>query len=80
LRDVVVEMSADGGASFVNVATVLPTDPQQASFQDLETGAWHFRIVAYDLANQGSAPHIEVVTVPDETAPNPVTNVVATLS
>lgn len=73
-----VELSADGGVSFISLATVDPTDAQQAFVPDMEVGDWHFRITVFDLLGQNSAGHTEIVTVIDDSPPNPVSNVQVT--
>lgn len=78
IRDTIVEISADGGAIFRPLDTVLPTDPQQVFVPDLEPGSWEFLITVFDTLGQASAPHIEPVTVIDDSPPNPVSNVQVT--
>ena len=76
-----VELSADGGANYGEIARLAPTDEQKVFVPDSEPGIWHFRISVVDITG-GRGVHIEQVEVPvpvDNTPPNPVSNVNVTL-
>lgn len=73
-----VELSADVGANFIDLAQVQPTDPQQVFVPDTEVGEWHYRISVIDTNGKQGVPHIEVVTVVDDSPPNSVVNVTVT--
>jgi len=73
-----VDISADGGASYVELSRISPTDPQQVFVPDLETGEWRFRFTVIDTNGVASDPQIEIVTVIDDSPPLGVTNVVVT--
>jgi hypothetical protein len=78
IQHVLPEMSADGGASFGNLAVVLPADPQLVRVPDMEPGEWHFRFTVLDTLGQSSPVHDEVVTVIDDSPPGPITDVTVT--
>ena len=75
IQHVIVELSADGGENYSAIETVLPTDVQQFVQNEMEAGAWHFRLVVWDTLGQQSAPGLHVETVADESPPNPVENI-----
>ena len=75
---VIVEMSADGSATWTEINVLLPTDPQTVSVPDLEPGEWGFRIICVDADDRPGLPYIHVETVVDDSPLMPVTNVVAT--
>jgi hypothetical protein len=79
VESVQVELSADGGVNYGEIARVPAADPQTAFVPDLEVGPWPFRITAWDTAGIAGEPTVHVVTVPDESPLGPVTNIVATL-
>ncbi len=72
------EMSADGGSNFTSLPPVPPNVPQEVNVPDLEPGNWHFRFVLVDTLGQESAPASHIVTVLDESPPNPVENIQST--
>jgi len=78
IQDTRIEMSADGGANYGDLARILPVEAQEVFVPDLEPGEWHFRITVLDDNDKVSAPHIEIATVLDDSPPNPVSNVVTT--
>jgi hypothetical protein len=75
-----VELSADGGANFVNLQQIPPTALQEVMVPDVEQGEWHFRITVIDTLGQLGAPHIEIVEVADDSPPDVVTDVTSTQS
>jgi len=72
------EMSADGGANFTPLPPVPPDVPQEVNVPDLEPGNWHFRFVLVDTLGQESPPANHIVTVVDDSPPNPVENIQST--
>ena len=79
IQETVVQMSADGGANFGELARVAPTDEQRVFVPDAEVGEWQFIIRVWDTDGQEGESHLEVVTVVDDSPPGPVTNVGVTL-
>lgn len=75
IQHVLVELSADGGASYSELNRVLPTEAQQVFVPDLDVGQWHFRLIVVDTLGQSSAPHVELVGVVDDSPPLAVSNV-----
>lgn len=75
IQRTLVEMSADGGANFVDLVNVGPTDAQQFFIPDLEQGAYVFRFTVFDTAGQAGTVHTERVEVADDSPPGPITNV-----
>lgn len=73
-----VQMSADGGDNWAELARVAPADAQRVVVPDLEVGAWHFRIRVVDTDGRNGPWHTEVVQVIDDSPPGPVTGVVFT--
>jgi len=73
-----VEISADAGTNWTELARVAPTDPQQVFLPNLEVGGWQVRIRVMDLLGQLGAPHVELFDVIDDSPAGPVTNVLVT--
>lgn len=78
IEHVIAELSADGGAAYVELAIVLPTEPQQVFVPDQEPGEWHYRFTVFDTLGQDSGGTIQVVTVIDDSPPNNVTDITVT--
>lgn len=78
VQHVQVQLSADGGVNYADLATVLPADPQQVFVPDMEIGTWLFRIRVQDTLGQFSVWHEEQVSVIDDSPPQTVTNVTVT--
>jgi hypothetical protein len=79
IAEVEVSMSADAGQNWVVIGSVLPDGVQEFLQTELEIGDWHFRLVVVDTNGLRSANHDEVATVPDETAPSALANVIVTI-
>lgn len=73
-----IEMSADGGANFVEAATVPPTEPQVFVVEDLSVGDYVFRATVFDTDGRNSAPAEATGTVLGN--PNPVGDLAVTIS
>jgi len=80
IANVEVSLSADAGVNWAVLGTVLPGVPQEFLQTELEIGDWQFKLVVVDTASKRSADHIELVNVPDETAPNGVASVTVTIT
>ena len=72
-----VELSADSGENFAELAEVPPGAPQEWVVPDLEAGEWQFRLTVLDTEGRVGAPHVELVEVADDSPPDAVTNVTA---
>lgn len=75
-----VQASADGGTNWVNAGDVLPTDPQTFTMSDLDIGTWMFRVIVIDTNAVPSQPADITVNVADDSPPNPVNNLSASVS
>jgi hypothetical protein len=74
-----VNMSADMGANYTELARVPAADPQSVFIPDLEIGSWQFQFRVMDRLGQfDRTPHIEAVVVIDDSPPNSVSNVTVT--
>lgn len=79
ISSAVVEVSADGGASWGGLGSIPPSDPQTALLENPAPGSWMFRITILDTDGRSSSLLDGVIMVPDETAPGPATDLVLTL-
>ncbi len=75
IQHVEVSLSADLGANFILIDSLAPPT-LNLLFPDLEIGDWIWRLAVVDTANKRSADVDVPVSVPDETNPSSVVNVV----
>ncbi len=80
IQESIVEMSADSGANFTEIARIPAAQQQAIDVPDLEFGEWIFRISIVDTDGRVGNPYEEVVMVSDTSPPGLVTNVVFTVS
>lgn len=73
-----IEVSADAGANFAELANVPAADQQQASMSDVPAGDWLVRLTVIDDSGAESAGVTEPFNVPFE-GPDDVTNVTITV-
>jgi hypothetical protein len=69
---VAIEMSADGGASYVSVGT-FTTDVLETDVTELEPGEWFFRGTVVDTKGRRSAPVMDSRLIEDTTPPAQLT-------
>ena len=80
IEQVAVEISADQGANWAPLNTVLAEDPQELPVPDLEAGDWRFKFVAEDTEGRKSTSTEFVASIADESPPGPVTDISASIS
>lgn len=78
LDAVVLSFSADLGANFVTLDTVLATDPQTLAIPDLVDGDYIVRLVVRDSQLRVGAP-VDTAFLIDTSLPGAVTDVVVEL-
>jgi len=75
-----ISMSADLGANFTLIGTVLSSDASVFVQPDLVVGDYIFRLIVADVDNRLSIPVDVPVNVADETPPGAVSNILVTFS
>lgn len=75
-----IELSLDGGATYVPLDIVLPTVEQKLNAGDLSFGTYWFKFVVFDTDNLAGVPLEDSTSIPDESRPAQVTNVVITVT
>lgn len=79
IRHTVIQASLDQGSTWTPLVNVPPGETQQFFIQDAEAGQWDFRGVVVDTNGRTANPVFGSATVPDETAPGPITEFSVTL-
>jgi hypothetical protein len=69
IDSVLIEQSADGGANYVELAT-LPPSVLEVDATDLEPGDWFFRGTVFDRAGRASKPVVQSIAIADNTPPS----------
>lgn len=75
-----VQASADNGTNWVAAGSLAPTDTQTFTMSDLDIGTWMFQVLVIDTAMVPSQPAMISVDVNDDSPPNPVNNLNATVT
>lgn len=74
-----IDVSLDGGNNWTELTRVPPSGTQEFFIPDAEIGTWNFRGIVFDTDGRDAPPVTGSATVPDETAPGPITDFNITL-
>ena len=80
IKNTAIDISLDGGSSYVPVTEIVPTEAQSLAAGDFSYGTYYFRFVVTDIADLVGDPYDFQVDVTDDSAPGQVANVQVTWS